>query len=203
MEGIFYLWILWGIWVYSTFLMKKGRARFWISFCTLVLVASFPYEFGMGHYRVTVPLVLIVVLALWTIRELPLHKKLYLFISLISTAMCLTGVKLVSIYDPVLVIVDPFILDVSVLIIMGFLFYSDVASRNVRYASVLLGGALGQVFIGMILTTIGFGHTIGEHKYMDAAAVSFLILVGIDGLLFINRLFNAKLQENKGDAHHL
>ncbi|MEW4287225.1 YphA family membrane protein [Rossellomorea marisflavi] len=203
MEGIYYLWILWGVWVYSTFLMKKGRVRFWISFCTLVLVASFPYEFGMGHYRVTVPLVLIVLLALWTIRELPLRKKLYLFISLISTAMCLTGVKLVSIYDPVLVIVDPFILDVSVLIVMGFLFYSDVASGSVRYASVLLGGALGQVFIGMILTTIGFGHTIGEHKYMDAAAVSFLILVGIDGLLFINRLFNAKLQENKGDAHHL
>jgi hypothetical protein len=203
MEGIFYLWILWGVWVYSTFLMKKGRVRFWISFCALVLVASFPYEFGMGNYRVTVPLVLIVILALWTIRELPLHKKLYLFISLISTAMCLTGVKLVSIYDPVLLIVDPFILDVSVLIVMGFLFYSDVASRNVRYASVLLGGALGQVFIGMVLTTIGFGHTIGEHKYMDAAAASFLILVGIEGLLFINRLFNAKLQENKGDAHHL
>jgi hypothetical protein len=203
MEGIFYLWILWGVWVYSTFLMKKGRVRFWISFCALVLVASFPYEFGMGNYRVTVPLVLIVILALWTIREMPLHKKLYLFISLISTAMCLTGVKLVSIYDPVLLIVDPFILDVSVLIVMGFLFYSDVASRNVRYASVLLGGALGQVFIGMVLTTIGFGHTIGEHKYMDAAAASFLILVGIEGLLFINRLFNAKLQENKGDAHHL
>ncbi|KMK93614.1 hypothetical protein [Rossellomorea marisflavi] len=203
MEGIFYLWILWGVWIFSTFLMRKGRVRFWISFFSLILIASFPFELEIGHYRVTMPLVLIVSLTLWTIRELSLRKKLYLFISLISTAMCLTGLKLVSIYDPVLMIVDPFIADVVVLIIMGFLFYGDAASRNVRYASALLGGALGQVFIGVILTAIGFGHTIGEHKYMDAAAVSFLILLGIDGLVYMNRLFNAKLQSNKGDVHHL
>ncbi len=72
-----------------------------------------------------------------------------------------------------------------------------------RYASALLGGALGQVFNRRDLDGHGFGHTIGEHKYMDAAAVSFLILLGIDGLVYMNRLFNAKLQSNKGDVHHL
>ncbi len=66
MEGIFYLWILWGVWIFSTFLMRKGRVRFWDFLFQFDPDCFLPFELEIGHYRVTMPLVLIVSLTLWT-----------------------------------------------------------------------------------------------------------------------------------------
>ena len=59
MDGILYLWLLWGMWVYTTFLLRKTHPdRFRYSFLYLLLICVFPYGMMVGSVEVSIPLLL-------------------------------------------------------------------------------------------------------------------------------------------------
>jgi hypothetical protein len=201
MEGIIFLWVAWGLWIYTTFIMqKKTNGRFTYSFLLLCLISLFPYSFTIFSYEVYAAFVFMAVLALFYIRALGLRQKLYMLIGLLTIAMSYAGIGMIGIYDPVLMIIDPQLVAALLSVSLGFLFYSSLEKVKMLFLTVLSGGMTGDVLLAVTLNKIGFVESIGNHSFLDNAGYMVLLTMGWRLFHEVNALMNNKISPKKGEV---
>ncbi|WRP05088.1 hypothetical protein U9J35_14285 [Rossellomorea aquimaris] len=203
MDGILYLWLIWGIWIYTTFMMNKAHPyRFRYSFISLALICVFPYGLEVGSVEVAVPVFVLGLICIHYLRILSLREKLYMLIVILAMGMLYAGIGLVAIYDPVLMFIDRNIIIALSLAFLSVLFYS---SSSVKFRVLAIAGSsiVGEVFMSIPLKNVGFLYSIGGPAYLDVLAIATGILLAIKLLEEINQLFNIKVQTNKGEMKNL
>ncbi|WP_064091015.1 YphA family membrane protein [Rossellomorea aquimaris] len=202
MDGIYYLWFLWGCWTYSTFIMsKKDTFRFYISFLSLVLIIVFPYGVTIYSMRIAVPVLVIIIGCFIYIRSLRVRDKLYLFITLLTIGLTNSGLGLISIYDPILMFLDTGIVVAFSSVILSFLFYPS-HSMKYRVSAVVLGCIAGDFLLCFSLNKIGFLYSVGNGNFLDSLTISLFTLIVIKVLNDINHVVNMKLQ-TKGEMNNI
>jgi hypothetical protein len=202
-DGILYLWLLWGIWIYTTFMMNKAHPyRFRYSFMCLVLLCVFPYGIKVGSVEVAAPVFIIGLICIHYLRILSLREKLYMFVAILTMGMLYAGIGLVAIYDPVLMFIDRNLIIALSLAFLGVLFYGS-SSYVLRMIAIAGSSIVGEVFLSIPLKKVGFFYPIGGPVYLDVLAISTGILLSIKLFGEINQLFNVKVQSNKGEMKNL
>jgi hypothetical protein len=204
MDGILYLWLLWGIWVYATFLLRKSHPdRFRYSFLSLLLICMFPYGMKTGSVEVAFPVIVLALICILYIRNLCLREKLYLLVAVLSMGMLYAGIGLISIYDPVLMFIDrDFILSL-LLVLVSILYYSHSSLYRLRLIAVAGSSVVGDFFLSLPLNKIGFSYSVGGHVYLDILALSIGLLTALRILGEINQVVHIKTQTNKGEMKNL
>ncbi|XXM74161.1 YphA family membrane protein [Lysinibacillus sphaericus] len=203
MEGIIFLWVAWGLWIYTTFIMEKKEGRFLFSFYLLCLICLFPYGFTVFTYEVHTAYLFLALLAFVHLRHLGLRQKLYMLICILTIAMSYAGVGLIAIYDPVLMIVDPYVIAAFLSTSLGFIFYSSIIKIRILFLAVISGTMAGEIFLSVSLHTIGFRDAIGDYLYLDAAAYMTLITIAWKAVHSLNELMSSKLSSNKGEIRNI
>ncbi|MGM0751274.1 MAG: YphA family membrane protein [Bacillota bacterium] len=203
MDGILYFWLLWGIWIYTTFMMKKAHPyRFRYSFMCLVLLCLFPYGVKVGSVEVAAPVFIIGLICIHYLRIFSLREKLYMLVAILTMGMLYAGIGLVAIYDPVLMFIDRNLIIALFLAFLGVLFYSSSSYMH-RMIAITGSSIVGEVFLSIPLKKVGFMYPIGGPVYLDVLAISTGILLTIKVFGEINQLFNVKVQTNKGEMKNL
>ncbi|MFI8576837.1 hypothetical protein ACIGEL_14100 [Rossellomorea aquimaris] len=202
-DGILYLWLIWGIWIFTTFMMNKAhRYRFHYSFICLVLICVFPYGLKVSYVEVAVPVIVLGLICIHYIRILSLKDKLYMLVAILAMGMLYAGIGLVAIYDPVLMFLDRDLIMALSLAFLSILFYTSSSFMR-RMIAIAGSSIVGEVFMSIPLKNIGFLYPIGGPVYLDVLAISTGILLAIKLFEEINQLFNIKVQTNKGEMKNL
>lgn len=202
-DGILYLWLIWGIWIFTTFMMNKTHPyRFHYSFICLVLICVFPYGLKVSYVEVAVPVIVLGLICIHYIRILSLKDKLYMLVAILAMGMLYAGIGLVAIYDPVLMFLDRDLIMALSLAFLSILFYTSSSFMR-RMIAIAGSSIVGEVFMSIPLKNIGFLYPIGGPVYLDVLAISTGILLAIKLFEEINQLFNIKVQTNKGEMKNL
>ncbi|WP_152968568.1 YphA family membrane protein [Rossellomorea vietnamensis] len=204
MDGILYLWLLWGIWVYTTFLLRKSHPdRFRYSFLSLLLICVFPYGKMAGSVEVSYPVIVLALICIVYIRNLRLREKLYMLAVVLSMGMIYAGIALISIYDPVLMFMDRDIILSLSLVTVGILFYSHSSQFWIRLIAVALSSVIGDFFLSIPLNKVGFHYSIGGPAYLDVLALTIGLLSALKIVVEMNQAVHIKTQPNKGEMKNL
>ncbi|MFD2679523.1 YphA family membrane protein [Bacillus seohaeanensis] len=181
MEGIFYLWILWAIWVYTTFLLNKNVAyRYSLSCFLLVLIILFPIELTIYSYKISAPLLMLLTVGIYKSRTFLLKEKLYLLLSSITVGLIYSSLQLLAIYDPVWVIVDQKWMFSIISMVSVYLLFSNAHTSKKRIVTLVMGSIIGEFFAASVLLNVGFPYTIGSYAFLDYLSVCLL------GIMFMH-----------------
>jgi hypothetical protein len=180
MEGIFYLWILWAMWIYTTFLLNKNVAyRFPVACFLLVLIILFPIELTLYSYKVSAPLLMLLTVGVYKSRTFLLKEKLYLLVSFIIVGLVYSSLQLLAIYDPVWVIIDPKWTFSIVSMFSVYLLFSHAHTFKKRIVTLVMGSIIGDFFTAGVLLNVGFPYTIGSHAFLDYLSICSLGVVSM------------------------
>ncbi|PFA70022.1 hypothetical protein CN378_01570 [Bacillus sp. AFS015802] len=204
MDGILYLWLLWGIWIYTTFLLRKSHPdRYRYAFMSLVLICVFPYGIKFGTVEVALPVIVLALICILYIRNFALREKLYMLIAVLTMGMLYAGIGCLSIYDPVLMFMNRDIIISLSFVLVSILFYSHSSLYRLRVIAILGSSVVGDIFLSIPLNKIGFSYAIGSPAYLDILALSVGLLLVIKILGELNQIVNLKSQTNKGEMRNL
>jgi hypothetical protein len=177
MEGLFFLWLMWAGWIISTFMLeKKHYWRLRCSAAALIFIISFPYGISLSGFQTGVTAVLIFLSTMMFIKEFPLSEKLYLFLCSFIIAMSYSSFTLLSVYDPIILIVDKRIMTAAIILVLSILMYGGMKFSQKRIIAMLVGMITGEFLTGTVFMQTNLPYQIGSHLFLDM--LSILVVSG-------------------------
>lgn len=176
MAGIVYMFSLWSLWIYSTFIMdKNARLRTFIAITALILIILYPLELQVFTFLITGPACVLVIIGYVYMAKLPLGKKFFLLFSILILMLGYTGFLLLEMYDPVWIMVDRRIIICFFLFSLSYFLYP--ASLISRIILIMLGTIQGEILFSLILDRWSFPYVIGARQYLDILSLASLSLL--------------------------
>lgn len=177
MEGIYFYWIVWISWIYSTFILTKTNERLAISvFLLLVIIFSnkqltlFTLTFNSTILFCLVSGYLIISQRRWS------FILYYLCVSFILTSS-FVSFRLFQLYDPVWIIFNP---TFKLSIILLFLLLMLVRDQRIRVGLLLITIAQGEILFILFLNNIVTEIPVDQFETLDIIAIT----IGISYLWF-------------------
>jgi hypothetical protein len=204
MAGIIYLWFLWGVWIYSTFILNKNHLyRTRISLVALLLIIIFPFGISFDAYSTHLSLILHIIICFYMIHQFGLAEKLYLIVCSFIVGTSYAGFHMFAFYDPVWVVIEKNWLCVTCMLLLSFLLYTNSISSSKRMILIVMGTTMGEVFLAIIYNNNGLPYTIGSRNYLDFLSLSMLAFISIGLIQFVSSIASQKLPNKKGAVNHL
>ncbi|WP_163101008.1 hypothetical protein [Peribacillus alkalitolerans] len=169
MEGIFFIWLAWIIFVILTFFYNSSSNRNRNIFHVLVLIILSPYEFPIPVSSIHVSLAalyLIIILFLHT-RTFNLKQISHLFISSLIIGLCIASFGIFAMIDPVWILFDPTWMLTIILLYLSIIL---VYQWKLRIVSLLLGMIVGEMLMFMAVYRLGLPYHPFSNSWMDQVA---------------------------------
>lgn len=177
MEGIYFYWIVWISWVYSTFFLAKTKKRLTITiFLLLVIIFSnkqltlFILTFNSAVLICLVSGYLLISQRRWS------YILYYLSVSFILTSS-FVSFRFFQLYDPVWIMFNP---TFKLSIILLFLLLLLVRDQKIRVGLLLITIAQGEIIYTLFLNNLVTEIPFGQYETLDIIAIT----IGISYLYF-------------------
>lgn len=206
MNGLIFLWLMWAGWIVSTFIVNKNNAwRFKCSAAILVLIISFPYAVGTPGQHAGLAAFEIFLFSMLLIRNYSLTEKLFLFLCSFIIGLSYSSFKLLSFYDPIIMVFDEKLMVTAILLVISYLLYSDVKQVKKRLLALVIGLIIGEFLTGTVFLQHKLPYAAGGHLFLDVIS---LIAVSVGGLHLLQLLSNTqssfiKTALKKGEVKNL
>lgn len=169
MEGIFFYWIVWIGWVYSTFLVAKTNKRIAVTIFLLFLIILSNKQLTLFSITFNWAILLCMGSGYLIISQRRWHFILYyLSVSLISTSAFVTF-RLFQLYDPVWIIFDP---TLKLSLILLFLMLLLVRDQKIRVGMLLITIAQGEIFYRLFLNRVVSEVSFSQFETLDIIAIT-------------------------------
>ncbi|MDE3839416.1 hypothetical protein C0966_08620 [Bacillus methanolicus] len=199
MDGAFFYWVCWLIWVAATFLLdSKNKYRYTISKRLLIIIIFSPIHFSVFHFQIYAAAVFIFFSIMMDISRLKKRTILYFFVSSFIIMLAYASFLMFELYDPVWVIINRDWLLVFILIYLTFMLQSEV---RMRMYTMLAGILLGELLYAFVLRQNGFSYPIGSLAILDLASLAVAILLLWSGLKFTAAYFNIQFNHFEKEKH--
>lgn len=172
MNGLIFLWLMWAGWIVSTFLLsKKNSWRLRGAAAALILIISFPYGIGLPGQHAGLTAVLIFLFSMLLIRKYSLIEKLFLFISSFIIGLSYSSFKLLSFYDPIIMVFDEKLMVTAILLVISYLLYSDAEQLKKRLLALVIGLIIGEFLTGVVFLQNELPYAAGGHFFLDLISI--------------------------------
>lgn len=169
MEGIYFYWIVWLFWVYSTFLLAKTKKRVAITILLLFLIILSTKHLTLFTLTFNSALLFCLVGGYLIISQRRWNFLLYyLSVSLISTSTFVTF-RLFQLYDPVWIIFDA---TLKLSMILLFLILLLIREQKIRVGLLLITIAQGEIFYRLFLNRVVTEITFSQFETLDVIAIT-------------------------------
>ncbi|RSD26485.1 YphA family membrane protein [Mesobacillus subterraneus] len=175
MEGIYFYWLAWISWVWTTFMMDKNHPlRHSLSFFILsvILLAPFEVEFLMGEYSLAA--FGIALFLFFSTQRKKTGSFLYLFLSSFIIMLAYTSFLMFELFDPIWVLFDRKIMLGALGFYLAVLLHKD---RHNRLLSLISGFLLGDIMYSVILAKFHFPYPVASLAFLDILFISLAMLV--------------------------
>jgi len=199
MEGIFFYWIAWMVWVYSTFMLKKSNFRLSVSIIVLVLIIVSPYSIYLGIFEINVTIIAFLIICSALLVKKTTIQKVYLLVCTLTITIAYVSFLLFELFDPVWLFIDRKWMLAFILVYLASMLIKD---RKIRVICVVLGASQGELLYGFILSHFRFEYVIGSMSYLDITAITSAVIVlwlGVENLAqYFDLYFNKTSKEKQG-----
>lgn len=176
MEGSFFYWILWGVWIYLTFILsKQSQLRYKISAVILLTIILSDIRFQFGSFQITYSGLVLLLLSYFIISKQKLGLLLYSFICSFIVTVAYVTFHLFEIFDPIWIIFQK---EWMMGICFGYLAILLQKGLKDRLLMIVCGTMQGELLYSWFLTRFDFSYPIGSLAYLDVCSLICLLLVG-------------------------
>lgn len=179
MEGVIFYWLFWLLWIYSTFLMKKGKERLKVSIWLLLTMIFSIHSLQFFHLHISFSSLFILMTVYYLIGKLDRWQGIYTFISSLIMLLSYMIFHLFELYDPVWVLFNRCLMLSFLLVSLAVLLHKEL---KLRLLAIISGAAQGDFLYGIYLRKFSIVYPIGMPAFLDVLALSITILLGINGL---------------------
>jgi hypothetical protein len=176
LDGAMFYWVCWLYWVFLTFILdKKNPYRFRLSafILTFIILANYHFTFG-GFDLYTGGLFLLFISYAFTYKE-KIKTLSYFFICSFIVTIAYVTFHLFEIFDPVWIIFNKDWMMGILICYLSILLQKGLKGRLLMVAS---GTMQGEILYAYILKKFDFPYPIGTLTYLDAFALTSILLVG-------------------------
>ncbi|GER66035.1 hypothetical protein BpJC7_06340 [Weizmannia acidilactici] len=186
MDGSLFLGIMWGIWIWATFLLEKGHPlRLTSAVLSLFFIIAFPYQLSVGGLKLQCPLAVMLAAGYLFLARFSGFALFYRLAGVWIVMTGYAGLLLFEMYDPVWILADrTFCYSILLFILVHLIFDSPLTG----IATAVIGTAQGEIIYSLILMKWGFSQTAGAPPYLDMIG---LFLAFQCGWGMFNHCFNA------------
>lgn len=169
MEGIYFYWIFWIGWVYTTFLFDKTKQRISITIGILLFIIFSNKHIVVGDVVLNSTILLCLAIGYFLVSKKAFGTVLYyLSIGLILTSSYV-AFRLFQLYDPVWVMFHPtFKLSIILILLVIIL----VKEQSIRIAILFIAVSQGELIYFLFLNRIFPQEVIGKLESLDIIAIT-------------------------------
>ncbi|MBS4209755.1 hypothetical protein [Bacillus sp. FJAT-50079] len=198
MDGIFYLFFLWSIWIIATFLLEKQQFyRLPMAAGALLLLILFPVHLSLKFMLMSGSTIIILFIGYYFLSKLPWKQKLYVSGAILSLSIGYSGFRLFEIYDPIWVFIDRKSFFCFFLFFFAYFMYPS--SLSLRLLFICLGVLHGEIFFAILLSHWGMVHMVGAKECLDILAITCSLLLIFQAIVhlvsFSTQINRKKLQQ--------
>jgi hypothetical protein len=180
MEGLYFLGLAWGIWIISTFwLRKNSKVRLPIASFMLLAIILSPFTFSIGEISVSYLSILIVTVVFLRVGYFSFRKKIYFFFTTLIVSIGYGAFLLFELFDPIWIF---FKREWMLSILLAYLSVLIQTKLAWRISIILAGCIYGDIIYVFIIKRFSFPYTIGSLGLMDVLALSILFLFAWEGV---------------------
>lgn len=171
MEGLFFYWICWLLWIIITFLMEKSRTRQFFGIWLLMLLIFSKTEIMVAEFNINAS---IFILYIGSIVLLAVNKRwLYHVFSAICIVFGYLGIMLWEQISPVWM----FLPREAVIPATGFILLSLLTGSYIAKIAIwCLGVSTGEIIFSILLNGYGFKESIGDFAFLDVVMIEIGII---------------------------
>ncbi|MBA2870159.1 hypothetical protein HNQ85_000417 [Anoxybacillus calidus] len=175
MDGIYFYWFSWMLWVIYTFLMKKDKVRTLFAVTLLILITISIYETTIGSFQLTLSYIFILFMACYFAARRNRWQLIYMLISSIIVTLAYVSFQLFALFDPVWVFLNQTWMLAVILTIITIMLYGDFYSRLLCF---IIGACQGDFLYAVILKRFSFSYVIGSLAFFDMLLISWSLMFG-------------------------
>ena len=178
MAGILYLFFIWSVWIFATFLMNKNQAARWpIAAFALILLIVNHMKIPLPLFSISMsgPAAFLLIVGYFMMSKLPLKRKLYLVTSIFALMIGYAGIQLWFMYDPIWVLINQQVMVCICLFALAYFIYPSSLLSRVNF--LVLGTLQGEIIFSVILSRWTMPYFIGSREYLDVLAMSVMALI--------------------------
>ncbi|WP_156418928.1 YphA family membrane protein [Fictibacillus sp. FJAT-27399] len=194
MDGIFFYWFAWIGWAYSTFLMKASPLRtvYSASLLTLLIAHGFVLDTGLVSINFTF-LFLFLSCYLWIFR-LPFKMVLYYVFCSFLIALFYNAMLLLSMYDPVWMVVQVKWLLAGALFVLSLLLIKHPRFRPIVLAA---GYCEGEAVYHVVIKKLTWSIELGSLNFLDVVSLSVALCFVFEGVKQFGHFLSAEAGRGK------
>lgn len=191
MEGLYFYWWAWVVWIYATFLQKKSKTRTRLAATMLLFICGSIYKINIASFSITYSFLFLFLFSLAAARRQMSGSLLF---SALAVAFFSASVRLLAIADPIVVWADErWLLAIGTTLLVLFIERKTTA----RMLAAAIGSCQGDVVYAVSVRDV-FSSPIGSLFFFDALALTGALLFGWSVLEHIPQSIDEKqLKRNK------
>ena len=175
MEGLYFYWLAWIGWVWTTFFMNKSNPmRLKWTVLLLAVIITAPYTVDVVNIEVHMSALAIALFIFFETRRKKTGTFLYLFISSFIIMLAYTSFLLFELFDPVWVLFDRKIMLGALGFYLAVLLHKERQDRILALAS---GFLQGDILFSAILWKFKFPYAAASMAFMDLLFISLGLLL--------------------------
>lgn len=172
-DGIYFYWIAWIGWVFTTFLMKKNQARSVISFLILFILIGSSSTFQFAGFTIRLSFLLLLFISFVVMAKIKGLKLYYYVFSSLIVTIGYVGFKLFELFDPVWLIFDR---NWMLSFVIFYLILMLVKEFYNRLIIAIISISNGEILFALILKNFSIPIEIGEFQFFDVLAIIILLI---------------------------
>jgi hypothetical protein len=175
MEGLYFYWLAWIGWVWTTFFMSKDNPlRFRWTVALLAVIFTAPFKVDVLFLEVHLSAVATAFFIFSETRRKKTKSLLYLVLSSFIIMLAYTSFLLFELFDPVWVLFDRKIMLGAAGFFLTVLLHKD---RQDRFFALITGFLQGDLLYSAILWKFNFPYVAASLAFMDILFISLGVLL--------------------------
>ncbi|MBB6283227.1 YphA family membrane protein [Geobacillus subterraneus] len=182
MEGMYFYFFFWSLWLVATFLMKKTAARTKLAVFALAMISSASLTVEVGRIHMALSFFVLFFSSCYTAVERKPYRPLLMALSASGLAFAYAAFRLLALFDPVWIWLDAQWMLAWWLALISCLFHRRLAARLLCLA---LGSCQGEAVYAAAIQRMAPDYVLGSFSFLDATAIGASCLLAWEMIRFL------------------
>ncbi|WP_413380458.1 hypothetical protein [Alkalihalobacillus sp. 1P02AB] len=176
MEGMYFYWVAWLLWIVLTFFFNKTTKRFWFTVCLLIIVTIMPLQMYWDGFSFRVALIPAFMFICYFLRFYKWPKIMYLIVLSSLLAIAYATFDVFTLFDPVVLFIDHRLYLAAISFIIASFHLGSIKDKVITS---IVGMLQGECLAGFVKHYFfGFAE-IGRMLFLDVVTFTMSMFVCI------------------------
>jgi hypothetical protein len=192
MEGLYFFWFAWSLWIITTFILNKhSNMRLPLAVLILLALIISPYSFTIREYTVSYVSLLMLLIVFIKLGSFSLARKFYFFLTSLIISFGYVAFLLFELFDPIWIIVKREWMLAFIITYLSVLLQKRLIWR---ISTIIIGCIYGDILFAIIIFRFSFPYAIGSLSMLDVCSLASIMLFGWEGIKNLIGYFESQYQ---------